>query len=78
MTKGIRLTLPLERLTPEVVNNLDQLCEKHKGPHYLRMVLLDRQNRIKLPLAARGRKVKADNDFVQELSRLGVDYKIER
>jgi len=22
--------------------------------------------------------VKADNDFVQELSRLGVDYKIER
>ncbi|MEL6969774.1 MAG: DNA polymerase III subunit alpha [Bacteroidota bacterium] len=78
MTKGIRLTLPLERLTPEVVDNLDQLCEKHKGPHYLRMVLLDRQNRIKLPLAARGRKVKADNDFVQELSRLGVDYKIER
>ena len=78
MTKGIRLTLPLERLTAEVVENLDELCEKHKGPHYLRMVLLDRQNRIKLPLAAKGRKVKADNDFVQELSRLGVDYKIER
>ena len=78
MTKGIRLTLPLERLTTEVVENLDQLCEKHKGPHQLRMVILDRQNRIKLPLAARSRKVKADNDFVQELSRLGVDYKIER
>ena len=78
MTKGIRLTLPLERLTPEIVENLDQLCDKHKGPHYLRMVLLDRQNRIKLPLAAKGRKVKADNDFVQELSRLGVDYKIEK
>jgi DNA polymerase-3 subunit alpha len=78
MTKGVRLTLPLDRLTPEIVNGLDKLCEKHQGQHQLRMVLVDRQNRIKLPLAAKMRKVKADNEFVTALSKLGVDYKIER
>lgn len=78
LTKGIRLTLPLDRLTSEIVEGLDQLCQKHEGQHQLRMVLLDRQNRVKLPLAAKTRKVKADNDFVTALTKLGVDYKIER
>jgi DNA polymerase-3 subunit alpha len=78
MTKGIRLTLPLDRLTSEIVVGLDRLCQKHEGQHQLRMVLLDRQNRVKLPLAAKTRKVKADNDFIAALTKLGIDYKIER
>ncbi|PSR14977.1 MAG: DNA polymerase III subunit alpha [Bacteroidetes bacterium] len=78
LTKGITLTLPIERLSSAMVQLLDELCEKRKGQHQLKMILLDRQNRIKLSLVTKSRRVQADNDFVNALSKLGVDYKIER
>jgi DNA polymerase-3 subunit alpha len=78
LTKGITLRLPIDRISSETVDALEQLCTKRKGPHQLRMVLLDRQSRIKLPLASKSYKVQADNDFANELSRLGLEYKIER
>ncbi|MEM1215130.1 MAG: LAGLIDADG family homing endonuclease [Bacteroidota bacterium] len=78
MTKGVTLTLPIDRLSPELVLQLEQLCGQHKGPHQLRMVLLDRQKRLKLALASKNRKVLVDNDFALELSRLGVYYRIDK
>ena len=77
MTTGITLTLPLEQLSSELVGQLDELCTRRHGQHRLRMVLLDKQQRIKLGLAAKERRVHADNDFAQELERLGVKYKLE-
>jgi DNA polymerase-3 subunit alpha len=78
LTKGITLRLPIDRISAETVQALEQLCAQRKGPHQLRMVLLDRKSRMKLSLASKSYKVQADNDFANELSRLGLEYKIER
>lgn len=77
MTQGIVLNLPLEKLSNDIVTQLDDLCKKRKGPHKLKMVVLDRQQRVKLAMYARERKVQADNEFVQALEELGIQYKVE-
>jgi hypothetical protein len=41
------------------------------------MILLERRQRLRLALAAKERRVQADNDFIAELERLGVEYKVE-
>lgn len=78
MTKGIVLKFALETLNMEMVTALDAICEQRKGNHKLKVVLIDKQNRLKLAMAAKTRKVHADNDFINDLDKLGVSYKIER
>lgn len=78
MTEGITLTLPLEKLDIDMVRAIDDLCQRHRGQHKLRVVLLDRNQRLKLALAAKERRVNADTGFVTELDRMGVDYKLEK
>jgi DNA polymerase-3 subunit alpha len=76
LTESITLKLPLDRLTEEVVNQIDTLCQKHKGKHRLRMILLDRTNRMRLDMVSKERKVNADNDFINALDKMGVTYKV--
>ncbi|RMF00442.1 MAG: DNA polymerase III subunit alpha, partial [Bacteroidetes bacterium] len=78
MTSGITLTLPLEHLDLDLVRAIDDLCQRRRGDHKLRMVLLDREQRIKLALTAKARRVMADTGFVEELDRLGLDYKLDK
>ena len=40
------------------------------------MILLDRTNKTSLKTIASSRKVNADNDFVAELDRMGLAYKV--
>jgi DNA polymerase-3 subunit alpha len=76
MTESITLQLPLETLTEKVIDEIDQLCQTHKGQHKLRMRFIDRSNRTTLMLASKNRLVHADNDFITELERIGVSYKL--
>ena len=78
MTKGVVLKFILDELSMDTVRALDTLCEEKKGQHKLRMVLIDKPNRLKLAMAAKTRMVHADNDFINRLDKLGVSYKIER
>ena len=76
LTDSITLRLPLETLTAERVTQLDALCKRFKGKHRLRMELVDSVNRLRLNMLAKERKVLANNDFVAELEKLGVEYRL--
>jgi len=76
LTESITLRLPLETLTSDMVAQLDQICSSHKGQHRLRMELIDKTNRLKLPMIAKERRVNATNGFIVELEKLGVEYSI--
>ena len=78
LTQSITLKLPIDRLSSELVDNIDRLCKTHKGKHKLKMTLLDRTNEISMNLVARERKVKADIDFIKELDKLGVTYSVNK
>ncbi|HMQ47097.1 MAG TPA: DNA polymerase III subunit alpha [Saprospiraceae bacterium] len=76
MTDSITLKLPLETITPELVQGLTSICEKHKGQHRLKMVVLDRSNQLRLKMAAKEQRVNATNGFILELEQLGVEYEL--
>ncbi len=76
MTDSITIRLPLERITQELINDIDNLCTTHKGKHKLKMVFIDRANQISLDLIAPDTEVNADSDFINELERIGVRYKV--
>ncbi len=76
LTTAITLKLALDALTPELVEQLDELCRNSSGPHRLRMEITDRQRQLRLQMAARERKVLANNDFVAALDRLGITYSL--
>lgn len=74
MTESITLKLPLDRITPNIINELDGLCRTHTGPHKFKVEILDASARMKVNMVSLDRKVNADNDFIRELGRLGLDY----
>jgi len=76
LTESITIRLPLERITKELIDDIDNLCNTHKGKHQLKMVFIDKANRISLDLVAQDTTVNADSDFIGELERIGVRYKV--
>jgi DNA polymerase-3 subunit alpha len=76
LTTAITLKMALDALTPELVEQLDELCRNSGGPHRLRVEITDRQRQLRLQMAARERKVLANNDFVAALDRLGIAYSL--
>ena len=76
MTESITIKLHLETITPETIDQLDTLCKRHRGKHRLRMEVIDIPRRLKLKLMAKERKVQADNEFIAELDKMGVEYAV--
>lgn len=76
MTESITIKLQLESITPETIDQLDSLCKRHRGKHRLRMEVIDIPRRLKLKLMAKERKVLADNHFISELDKLGLEYAV--
>jgi len=76
LTDSITLKMPLDALTKELVNSIDDLCKRHKGKQRLRVELIDKTNRLKLNMISKGRTVQASNEFIDEIARLGLEYRV--
>ena len=76
MTEAIILKLPLTELSTRLVVALDEVCRKHVGRQKLRMVFYDPDEALKLKMVSFTRNVAAGTDFINELERLGIRYKV--
>ncbi len=76
MTESITLNIFIDKITEEFISEIQALCDTHKGKHILKMLFLDKENKEKLALKSKTQKVHVNNDFVQELDRMGVPYKV--
>jgi DNA polymerase III subunit alpha len=76
LTNSITIKLPLERINRELIDDIDTLCKTHSGQHKLKMVFIDKSNKLSLDLVAPDTEVNADSDFINELERIGVRYKV--
>lgn len=73
--KGITIQLPIQLLNPQLIDQLDQICEKHKGEQLLSVNLLDVSNKILLQLDSNNKRINADSLFINELEKLNLTYK---
>ena len=76
LTSAITIKIPLDSLDNDLVESLDVLCARRAGEHQLQLIVIDRKNRLKLQMAPKERRVQADDDFVAEVERLGLEYKV--
>ncbi|MEM9260482.1 MAG: OB-fold nucleic acid binding domain-containing protein, partial [Bacteroidota bacterium] len=77
MTNAIILKMPLEEVTTAKVVALDELCQRYQGQAKLRMVFYDREEDHKLSMFSLKRTVAADTDFVKEIEKMGITYRLE-
>ncbi len=78
MTNKITLKMPLHIINPQLVAALDAVCRKYPGPHKMSMVFYDAEEGHKLQMAASERSIEADNDFINEIERLGIGYQLDK
>ena len=78
LTESITLKIAIENITDAFIRELDKLCKKYNGQHNLKIVFLDRTNKESLSCIAKEMKVNAGSDFVQELEKMGVGYKLNQ
>ncbi len=78
LTESITLKITLDTITEAFIRELDKLCKKYNGQHDLKFVFLDRTNKESLSCIAKEMKVNAGSDFVLELEKMGIGYKLNK
>ena len=76
LASSITVKIPVEQISQEMLENLQQLVNEHKGPHDLNVALLDFTNRNSLEFVSKSLKVNVNNDFVQALEKMGLKCNI--
>ncbi|WP_235296693.1 DNA polymerase III subunit alpha [Portibacter marinus] len=76
MTKFITVLMPAKFVNQALIEDFSSLCTTHKGDHKLKMVLIDRKSEVKLNLMSNQYKVNVDHEFVAELDRMNIKYKL--
>jgi DNA polymerase III subunit alpha len=75
-TRGIQVHLPVEILTPPLLDGLEACCKAAKGPHSLGLTVYDPESKTILRTSSRKFKVQVDNDFLQNLDEQGISYRV--
>ncbi len=76
LTESITVRLPLERLTTDILDEMDALCNSFKGKHRLRMEFVDTGNRLRLGMLSKSYRIEASNGFVTGLEKMGLEYRV--
>ena len=74
--RGVTINLPIQQLNEQLMEQLDYVCSKHPGEQELEVNLLDIEERLKLTLLSKNRRISADDAFVDALKKLGLEYKL--
>lgn len=75
-TQSMTLTFDINELSTELVNQIDSICKENKGKHRLLMVVEDREERIRVSLRSKERKVNADSALANQFTKLGLRCKL--
>ncbi len=75
-TQSMTLTVDVNDLSKELVEEIDTICKAHKGKHRLKVIVEDREERIRIALRAKERKVNADSELAGLFTRIGVRCKL--
>ena len=63
--KSVTVTLPLEFITRDIINQFDTLARKHKGNAWLKFNVYDPETNQSIQLFSRNTKITMDNDLLQ-------------
>ncbi len=76
LAESITLMIPIEQISHQMIVDLEVLCNKNKGKHKLKVQLLDNTNKQTLHLFSPDKKVLVGSNFIAEVERQGLRYKV--
>jgi DNA polymerase-3 subunit alpha len=68
---GLALRVPVPSITHEFVDTLDKLCKSNAGTGALHLYLKSESESIQAEVRARSAQIKATNDFIKDLKKIG-------
>ena len=75
-TNSITIRIPVQKLNTEIINQLEELANIQKGPHDLKIEIIDQTLRNQIKFKSKKFKVLADNQFISAIEKLKCDYQI--
>jgi DNA polymerase-3 subunit alpha len=75
-TESVTVTININKITDQLIVDLEKLCLECKGDHKFRVVFVDQFNKIKMDMTSQNQKVNADSIFVSKLEKMGLKYKL--
>ncbi len=78
LCKKITITLPLKDITENTIKNLQHIFALNQGSQNLKFIVFDedKEDKTTLEMPSRGIKVKVSNDFLTELDKQFIHYKL--
>ena len=76
LTKSITVQVPINNVSDRFINEFEALCSGHKGKHQLNIMIVDGSDEFSLKFKSKIKKVNANNQFVNQIERLGLRYRL--
>ncbi len=76
MLKSVSVILPLDRITDDLVNDLNSRAEANKGNVLLRFKIVDPEENQMIEMFSRKQRINLSSEFVEYLNGLNVEYKL--
>jgi DNA polymerase-3 subunit alpha len=75
-SKKITLSLPINQVTESQIGELNQIVKQHAGKKPLSIVVLDAEEKLKLTMPSRSRKVNINNELIETLIKADIQFKL--
>jgi DNA polymerase-3 subunit alpha len=75
-TESVTVTININKITDQLIMELENLCLQNKGDHKFRVIFIDQFNKIKMDMTSQNQKVNADSIFISRLEQMGLKYKL--
>ena len=76
-TKGIKINIHLEDLSPQMIDDIEKLVIDFKGDKDLKLRLKDGENKIDLDMLSRKYRVDPSQEFFEKMDGMvGIDYQL--
>lgn len=77
MVSSISVKIPIDFISNDFIEQLEELCVNFKGKNDFKMTFLDYKNKNSLNFISSKRKVNAaDSEFIAGLEKLGLEWKV--
>ena len=75
-SKEFEIYFDLYELNNDVVNQLDLLCQEHKGECILKVKVVDKVENVTVDLLSRKYKISPTNEMINSLDKQNISYKV--
>jgi DNA polymerase-3 subunit alpha len=76
-SKELKITLGLQMINEEVINQLNQAVSKNQGTCNLTVSVYDPEEKIEVTMMSRKNKISPSNEFLEEILKInGLVYKL--